>query len=275
MKKIFILLLQIFILIAIPVAGLAQCSKPAPKTSLANSCPAVDPELEKLLEKIEKAGAQLKSLQAKMSFQQVQSLIDVKEIRHGRLYYQLTKDTVMFRIRFKDFQQIDLDDENPQPAIPLQMDYAFDGLWFTKRDYRNKNIQRWEISKTPRSREAFRLGKGPFPLPFAIRKADVLKEFFPALPPADPNNPTPETHLQLKPKKDSSFAEQYVQLELWISPKTTLPERLRYETTDAEITTVNFSDIKLNKKINSKEFILSPPGPGWTTETIPLAEEPQ
>ena len=84
MKNKIIILLQTLILIAVPVIGSAQYGNSATKTPSADPCRAIDPDLDKLLDKIEKPGIQPKSLQAEMSFQQIQTLIAIKELRRGR-----------------------------------------------------------------------------------------------------------------------------------------------------------------------------------------------
>jgi len=64
-------------------------------------------ELNILLDRIEIAGAKLKSFQAEMIFKQEQLLMDTVTIRNGKLYYQTNKKTVRARIHFSDFLQPD------------------------------------------------------------------------------------------------------------------------------------------------------------------------
>lgn len=247
-----------------------ESSSPAPEAPL----PAVPPELDTLLDKIEKTGAALKSFQADMLYQQEQLLIDTITIRNGKIYYQADEKTVRFRIHFADWVQKDMEDETSPPTVRFDEEFVFDGLWVTRRNERTKTIQRWEIAKKPRPREDFRLGKGPFPLPFAIRKADVLVEFEIKLIPPDPNQKTDNEHLVLKPKKESSYADEYLSLALWVNRKTAIPQKISYLSADNQVTTVTWSNIKTDQVIKDNLFELEPAGPGWTTEETPLEETP-
>jgi hypothetical protein len=276
-------------------------SKTPVSPPVATSPAPVSPELNSLLDKVEQRGATLKSYQADMLFKQEQLLYDVVKIRHGNLLYQVDNDRVRFRIHFADLQTQDLEDPATAPVVAFDEDYAFDGLWFTIRNARLKNIQRQEVCKTPAKKEEFRLGRGPFPLPFSIQKADVLKEFDVTLisadspdpktpdakspdpkPTPDPkapgfmpvvSSPADSAHLMLKPKKDSAFAEQYVQLEMWIAKSTFVPMQMRFEKENREITTIVWSNIILDQPIDMKKFEPGPAGPDWTTEETPLPPE--
>jgi outer membrane lipoprotein-sorting protein len=234
----------------------------------------IPPELDKLLDRIEKRGAALKSFQANMIFEQEQILVDTVTIRNGQIYYQTDKETVRFRIHFADWLQKDLEEEKSPSPVKFDEDFVFDGLWVTRRNERTKTIQRWEIAKKPRPKEDFRLGKGPFPLPFAIRKADVLKEFEVKLIKPDPNHQKETEHLLLKPKKESSYAEEYVSLELWVNRASAIPQKISYLSTDDEVTTVTWSRIITDKPVKDNLFELKPAGRGWTTEETPLEEPP-
>jgi len=254
--------------------GSAQ-EKPGASTGAAEAAvDKVSPELNKLLDRIEKTGAALKSFQADMLFEQEQLLVDTVTIRKGYLYYRADKETVRFRIHFDDWLQKDLEEEATAKPVKFEEDFVFDGLWLTRRNERTKSVQRWEIAKKPRPREDFRLGKGPFPLPFAIRKADVLKEFEVKVHQADPNDKNEIEHLLLKPKKESSYAEEYVNLELWVNDRTALPQKMRYHSEDDEVTTISWTKIKADESIKDEVFELKPAGAGWTTEETPLEESP-
>lgn len=261
----------VFLFVTAGVAAGAGCCPVKKDAAVKEAACAVEPEVDKLLGQIEEAGSKLESFEAEMLFTQEQLLVDAIDNQKGKLYYQRRKDKeVWFLIHFSGFQQIDLDDDQPGPWVEADDSYAFDGRWLTRRNARTKMIQRWEIARQGEGQEMFRLGKGPFPLPFAIKKADVLKEFDATLAAANEKDPAGTAHLLLKPKKDSSYTEKYLLLELWVSKENATVEQIRYETTDSEIHTVRWSKIKLNKKISDKTFELKAPGRDWTVEETPL-----
>ena len=247
-------------------APLPQQAAPAPQ-------PPLDPALDKLLDNLEQHSIALKTFQADMIYSQEQLDLDVVTVQTGRLYYQADDQRVFFRIHFDDFLQQDLDDDKTLQPVKTNEDIAFDGLWLTRRNERTKFLQKWEIAKTARKPEDFRLGKGPFPLPFALRKADILAEFHPELVKPCPSDPNNTHHLLLKPKPKSTFAEEYLALELWFSRDLFLPQQLRMLQPDNELTLVQWSKLKIDKKIPEKDFQLQAPGPDWSVETVPLSDE--
>ena len=232
-----------------------------------------------LLERIEQAGARIKSYQADMVLRQEQVLMDSLEIRRGELYYQVGKDEVRFRVHFGSLQEIDTSESEAEQQkikpIKFEEDFSFDGQWLIRRDARTKTIEKWQVSKEKRGAEAFRLGSGPllFPLPFALKKADVLREFEAELLPSGPNEPGKTDHLLLKPKKGGAFAGEYRILELWLCRKNTVPVQMRFETEDHEVTTILWSNIVTDKAIKAEQFQLAPAGEDWTVREKLLHDE--
>jgi len=267
----------ILLLLVLPVVA-AETAQEEPNARCAAAKPVkveqLSPELEKLLAKVEQRGKSLKSFQGKMLYEQNQPLTDTLTVRRGDMYYQVDAKTVRFRIHFADYLQAYLEDEVRPKPVKFNEDFAFDGMWVTRRNERTKSIQRRQVAKTARHKEDFRLGKGPFPLPFALRRDDIVKEFDIQLMKPDPKDKTfkDADHLLLKPKPKSSFEEKYVKLELWLAKKDTVPVRMRYEVDNAETTTVTWSKIKIDKKISAKTFDLKPGGGDWDVEEIPLQE---
>lgn len=281
-KKMFLLILLVLIVnVAYSVSGCSSeeqkicAAKPVslPGGKAQGVVESAEGSLGKLLDRIEQAGGNLKSFEATMRYEQLQQLIDTQAIRNGKLYYRTDKKSVQARIHFSDYLQQDLEEDEQGKVVKFDEDYVFDGLWVTRRNAQTKTIQRWEVSKKQRNAEAFRLGKGPFPLPFAIRKKDVLEHFDASVVEPDPNAVAAlkdTSHLKLIPKKESSYAEDYIQLDLWVDQKTAIPRRISYEKEDYEITTVTWTDIKLDKKIKDKVFHLKKLGKGWTEEVTLL-----
>lgn len=230
-------------------------------------------EVEEILAVLENAGRQLQSFQAGMDYRQVQILYDTVILRNGRIYYAADGERVRAAIHFDDYVQKDIEEEAKGKRIDFEEMYIFDGKWLHHRNARTKTMNSWEVSKKAYNKEAFRLGKGPFPLPFAINKQDVQASFKVVKMAADQHDPADSIHLKLTPKDESSFAEEYVLMELWVSRKTALPVRIRYENTNYEITTVNWHAIKINQPLEKDVFELKPPGEDWTIERHPLEEK--
>jgi len=268
----------IILLMGLPVAA-AQKAPAEPNASCAVTeavkAEPLSPALEKLLAKVEKRGESLKSFQAAMLYEQNQPLTDTLTVRTGDMYYQADAKTVRFRIHFADYLQADMMEEQRPKPVKFNEDFAFDGMWVTRRNERTKSIQRRQVARTARNKEDFRLGKGPFPLPFALKRDDIVKEFEIQLMKPDPKDKTFKNadHLLLKPKPKSSFVDKYVKLELWLAQKDTVPVRMRYEVDNAETTTVTWSKIKIDKKISAKTFELKPGGADWDVEEIPLKQD--
>lgn len=238
-----------------------------------NTPTTVNHDINGLLDRVEKRGTELSSFQAGMTVRESQPLVDALTIRQGALYYQVKDQEVRFQLHFDTWQQIDLEEDSPSAPVKQDLDWFFDGRWLHKRDARTKTLQSWEVSKEPARRTDFSLGKGPFPLPFAIKKDDVLRQFEVKLIPADPNDPAHTDHVYLTPKKDSKFADDYVSLELWVLQEQAMPVQLRFEKNDSEITTVTWSDGKIDTEINGDKLTLLPVDKGWTIEETPLSSE--
>jgi outer membrane lipoprotein-sorting protein len=234
-------------------------------------------ELEQLLDNIEQSGSKLQSFQADMLYAQLDPLRDTLVKRGGELYYRTGTDktAVMFRIHFDDYLQQDLTDPASARPVKYDEDYVFDGMWVTRRNTHTKTIQKWEVSRTANDKEMFRLGKGPFPLPFAIKKKDIKENFDVKLPGPDPNEPADPAnthHLQLLPRAQSSYAKDYLQMNLWIDQKTSIPVQISYQNIDYEVTTVTWTKIKTDKQIKDKVFELETPGNDWDVDIKPLQE---
>lgn len=236
----------------------------------------VSPEIDKLLSRIEKVGHDLKTFQADMVYRQVNGLQDTTNIRNGELFYKVTDKTVLFRVHFADFLQVDLDDDSSK-AKPTKFDedLAFDGMWFTRRNAKTKHLSLEQMSLKPKGRDQYELGKTPFPVPSSLKKSDVLKNFTVELikpNPKDPKGLKNTDHLKLVPKKDSPYKKDFIQMNLWFDQKTSMLTQVSQEKEGLEVMTVTWTKVKINKDISDKTFILKKGLTGWTVETKPYKE---
>ncbi len=230
----------------------------------------VDEQAVELLERIEKRAGEITSFEAAMRYELRQLLMDVVKVHNGRIYYLVKDNVVSFRIHFGDWLEWDIGDDPPAQARPYDEDYAFDGRWLTRRNGKFKTLQRQEIARKAKGPDDFRLGQGPFPLPFAIRKWDVLSQFE-VVWQADKNED--REMLSLVPHEGGVFFEQYERVELWFRRADAVPVRIRTVSRDHEVTIVTWSDININGDIGEDIFRLSPTGEGWTVEETPLGDE--
>ena len=245
----------------------------------AETCPAggnMDCRVGALLTEIEKASSELKSFQAEMKYDVFQPLVDSQRIRTGKLYYQVMDEIVYARIHFDDLLELDLmdDEENPKP-VKFDEDYYFDGLWVHRMNAQTKTVERWEVARTRQARESFRLGQGPFPLPFAITKAD-LQEFFTVeivKPESEETVQLNNTiHLKLTPKPDTKYAKEYMMIEIWVQSDSYLPVKFSYQEKDYNQTSVLWSDIQTGKTIDEDKFKTPKKPRGWTETVHPFEE---
>jgi sialate O-acetylesterase len=232
--------------------------------------PRIDPAVEALLDKIEARSKALKSIRADMIYRQEQLLLDEVRQLSGWMVYRDKNNVVKFRIHFDERKEWDVADDEPKKSQGYDEDFAFDGQWLTNRNARNKSIQRWEVSKEPKNRDAYRLGKGRFPLPFALAKADVLAEFEVSLVTDEQTEPSPHTHIHLIPLPESSFAKEYLHLDLWVRNNDYLPVKFSYETRKPEIVTCTWSNMEIDQPIKDKRFKLVEAGKDWDVQETPL-----
>lgn len=256
-------------------ANIQSVTPADPATAASTNTRPVDAKTVELLNKIEKACMQLQSYQADMKYDIIQSLTDSQSIRTGQLYYKVDDKSILARMHFADLTEIDLMDTESLPAVTkFNEDYYFDGLWVVRTSQQTKTVQKWEVSKDRQNRDAFRIGHGPFPLPFAIKTGDVT-EYFDVKLDAPPQRTKPENaiSLTLTPMPGSSYAKEYKLVELWVNKDNFMPIQICYVKQDYEENTVTWTNIKTNEKIENSMFTMPSTPAGWTEEIKKLEEK--
>ncbi len=264
-----------FYLAAISLSMLSISARAESETSCCTVPAVEDEKVASLLADMEKACSELKSFEAKMKYDVLQPLVDTQRIRTGKLYYQVKGEIVYARIHFDDLLELDLmeEDSTPKP-VKFDEDYYFDGLWVHRTNAQTKTLESWEVATKRQVRESFRLGQGPFPLPFAITKSDVQEYFTVAKPVEEAAGELKDTiHLELTPKPDTKYAEEYLKIELWIKSESYLPVQIRYEEKDYNQTTVLWTEIETGKEINDSNFKTPKKPMGWTKTVHPFEEK--
>ena len=221
-------------------------AKPAPDKPAAEApeapeaaAPPPAPETVEVLDKMDAAGKDFKTIRAKFDYELNQTAYEDITKRKGDLAYVAPN---LLRFEFTD---------KPQET------FVFDGrVLYHKKDATRQLIV-WELRLPAEPQvESLELGKTPFPLPFGQKKEQVLK-FFTAARDAkeEAADSGKRAVLALTPKKGAELAKDYKKVLLWVDAKTWIPTRARLFDMSDNVTTVDFRDIETNKDLDAKQFL--------------------
>ena len=248
--------------------GQAEKTVGAPADTQPASRPAVDAKAKALLDRLERAGENYTTIRADIDYTVVLVKLGDTEQRTGYVAYQkkTAKTPTKFRVHFDTLRQ------GGGAKLKEVVDYAFDGMWLTIARHRIKNITRIQVAAKGETVEPLRIGKGPFPLPFGQRTADVVKLFKAFTRPAAGKDEPKDTDLLLLiPRPASAEEMNFVELKMWVDRKTDLPVKVVSTDKSKKITTVTFKKVETNRKFDDKEFLLPRPL-GWKVRVEPLGE---
>jgi hypothetical protein len=260
-----------------PTSAAASAPASQPATQAAAAPKAADPEVDKILTRLEER--EVRDLRAKLSWQQ-QYVTDTEEdalTKIGEIWYQKAQPVAKFRIHFSESITGGRKDK-------LDEEHLFDGCWYTELQSRTKTLTRREIRKPDDPTDPYKLGQGPFPLPFGQKKQDVLREFDVQRMPLAAGDPPNTDHLRLTPRPGTQTAQTYKYLEVWVSQEGStagLPIKVRTAKLkgtgqlDAFITTT-FSDVQLNSGFSTSVFeFKAPSGYEVMEERLDPAADPK
>ncbi len=250
-----------------------------PAASAPASVPAapLSPEVEEILDRLEKRGETISDLSCKVR-QEMKGLIvgDLIE-KEGNLKY-LRADTSGTNARFYIHFTKTL-----QEGLDLKPEwYVFDGRWFTEAKESVKQVIRREIVRPGQKLNLFSVEDSPFPLPFGQKKAEILRHFTVKLVPPEAKDPPGSKHLECIPRPGTQKEQEYKEIHFYIDPKLDLPVKIvAHRKTGAkvsEIHTVTFPDLStrsINTGLPASDFDFKPP-PGWSVSEERLqADEPR
>jgi len=180
---------------------------------------ALDPKLEAILDRLERAGQAIHDLRVPVRYQVDDLIIGDTLVKTGEVLFRKEKPNAKFLIRFDETRQEDVRDRSKQWHL-------FDGRWYVEAQEKTKTIIRREIVPPGKKIDPFRIGQGPFPLPFGQKKQDILTHFVVRLVPPKPGDPPRTDHLVCIPREGSSMADRYRRLEFFVSRKVDLPVRI-------------------------------------------------
>lgn len=234
----------------------AQTSQPAA---------ALDPRVERVLDRLEARGKTLHDVQCDLEYIKIVRDLDSKSVSKGILRYLQSEPNPLFFIRFDNKVNEGIESKHPEW-------FVFDGRYYIEAREAGRSIQKHEVLKPGERRNLFRLGEGPFPVPFGQKKSDIVSNFTVKLMPAGKDDPADSDHLECTPKPGTDMHKRYETVHFWISQKTDLPVKVStvQKDEDASITAI-FRNLKANAGLPASDLNL-PPLPDYTVTENKLEE---
>ena len=123
--------------------------------------------------------------------------------------------------------------------------------------------------------DVFQIGKGPFPLPFGQKKAEILRHFAVKLIRPGPKDPKNADHLECTPLPGTEMHEKYGKVHFYIDRKLDLPVCVKtVEKEEGNEISASFSKIRLNKGLAASRLNLPNLDYPIKVERLPPPEKP-
>ncbi len=221
-----------------------------------------DPDLDTTLAGMEQAGKDFPAIAADIVYHVDQEMTGDSEHRTGSVKYDAGSEDRSPRF-YVGFDTVQLGDG---PTVAAKVEYAFDGRWLTIAKHNLKQMTRYEAVREGDKVEMFKLGQGPFPLPFGQRAA-VLKEYF-EIAKIDRAESDPENtvHLRFVRKPGREEDINFTKLDLWVDVVTFLPVTVISVDDGENVTTAIFENIDTTYVPADSDFLL-PRKAGWEVIT--------
>lgn len=158
-----------------------------PVAAPAAKAPVVATTADDLLNALETADANLRTLSADIQYDKLDGITGDRQTRRGKLFFQndlapapvetetfddapATKGRRIFSVRFDSLQLGSRREEEQQLFI-------FDGEWLTEVTPKAKQVIKRQVTRPGSNFDPLKIGEGPLPLPIGQKKADMLARF--------------------------------------------------------------------------------------------------
>lgn len=264
-KPSLLIVSAVSILLAWPAGLAAQAAtRPAPSPAKGK----LDPAAEKILERAEARGQEIRDIESNLVFVKRDPIFESTEVFEGVLLFKEDKPNPRFLIRF------DKSTQNGRVNNKKEW-HVFDGRFYIEAREKNQTIVKHEVLRPGENREVFRLGQGPFPLPFGQKKEDILRHFDVKLIPPAPKDPAASDHLELTPLPETEMDKKYEAVHFYIDRKQALPVKVQtVEKESGEEIIATFSNLKLNQGLPGSRLNLPAlPDYAVTEDRLPAEDE--
>lgn len=259
---------------------LVACRTPV-RTAAAQVDPGLDPKVDKILTRLE--NRKVHDLSADLTWQrayQIDEEEDPADIKKGKIWFKDAQPTPKFKVEFK--VKIAAGRKHK-----LDEQHLFDGFWYHELQSKTKTVTRRQLRRKSDPANPYKIGEGPFPLPFGQKKADILSEFEVSRVPPAADDPPHTDHLKLSPRPGTRTAERYDRVDFWVVgegdklnglPIKVVAHKKGRTKQSGSTVTISFSKVKLNPGFSQSVFkIETPRGYEEITESLdaPTLAQPQ
>ena len=223
--------------------------------------PALDPAIDRILTRLE--ARTVDDLHARITWERRYDVAaeDETDVKIGELWYKRLTPISKFKVAFSRKVVANR-------RIPLDEQYLFDGLWFIELNAQARTVIRREVRRENDPVNPYKLGEGPFPLPFGQKKEDILAEFTVTLAPPAKDDPADTDQLRLVPRAGTQTEKRFSDLRFGIV-RTGALEGLPIRVMAAHksgtcrvdsYSTLSFDEVKLNTGFGAGTFEIRTPG---------------
>jgi hypothetical protein len=151
---------------------------------------------------------------------------------------------------------------------PVDIEYAFDGAWFTVAKHKLKQMTRYQAAAEGERVNPLKLGRGPFPLPLGQKAEEVIRHFHVTTRPPRASDPNHTDYLYLRTRDRYVDQMAFRSVQMWVDRKTNLPAKIRSRDKSRKRITVTFSDLATGVKLSDEVFHIPRPSSraGWSYE---------
>lgn len=260
-------------IIAVLIASVAAGAQPPP-TQPAAPPSSGDEHVDRILTRLE--NREIHHLRADLTWRIEYVFEDPEDAQTklGEIWYQQDRPVSRFLVSFREKivggRKQELDER-----------HLFDGCWYVQLQGDSKHITRREIRRPTDPGDPFKLGQGPFPVPFGQRREDILREFEVRRIEPAADDPPETDHLELTPRPGTETGRTYKRIHFWIAgsgAEAGLPVRVRATKVDGagranSHITVTFRNARINEGFAPSVFrIEKPAGYDETVEPLPPQE---
>jgi hypothetical protein len=213
-----------------------------------------DVKVDAILDRLEVKGEAIKGLKADLVYQYVTvEPFESAQTKKGVLRFARGEPNAKFYVHF---DQLIADGV----ARATGEYFVFDGRWLVERNDRSRSIIRRQIAREGEHIDPFKIGEGPFPLPFGQRRNDILREFDVRLEKLDVGDPPGSDHLKCVPRPNTELAARYSRVEIFVDRRLELPVRIVTERVrDGNRIEVDFKKIDVNEAPAGSWFDIEEP----------------